>query len=164
MGSVLSAVPPGREHHCSAGGCVCLSTDGDPTSAATPTLGVQTPGGQEISRGQVLVGARNDRATKSTTKQWHRVVRRYQTRSGISKRRGTSVRLRSRFRRSCSDRAATKSNPTAGHAARPNLPLLGGGSLLRCFGYPDGHGLVVALGGEPMSLSLPRTCPFSSCR
>jgi len=32
------------------------------------------------------------------------------------------------------------------------LPLLGGGSLLRCSAISDGHGIVVALGGEPIQL------------
>ena len=32
------------------------------------------------------------------------------------------------------------------------VPLLGGGQLLRCSVIPDGQGIVVALGGEPIEL------------
>jgi uncharacterized linocin/CFP29 family protein len=148
MGSVLSAFR--RAANILARIEDAIVFNGLPLPAGTPTLGVQITGGL-TSSGLVPVGAPvappvaiTDGATlvEAVTN----AVANLEKKGYFSP---FAVVLSQDF-------FAYTSQP---NPARPQVtpeeqivPLLGGGSLLRCSAIPDGHGVVVSLGGEPVEL------------
>jgi uncharacterized linocin/CFP29 family protein len=146
MGSVLSAFR--RAANIIARVEDTIVFNGLPLPAGTPTLGVQITGGQ-TSSGLVPVGAPvvppvatgNDLVVAVTN-----AIGDLETKGYFGP---FAVALSQSF-----FGFTQQPNPTQPQVTPQDqiVALLGGGSLLRCSAIPNGHGVVVALGGEPIEL------------
>lgn len=146
MGSVLSAFRRAANIIARVEDAVVFN--GLPLPTGTPTLGVEITGGQQ-STGLVPVGAP---AVPQVT-DGDKLVDAVTNAIGDLETKGYfgpfAVVLSQSF-----FAFTQQPNPTRQQVTPQDqiVPLLGGGSLLRCSAIPNGNGVVVALGGEPIEL------------